>query len=107
MVPASLSPQPKKGMRNSSRLATNTCGGKIFCVASVSQPDWCLQQMMAGPSGMFSAPSTRYLRPTMFSKSHISISAQRVARVWRAPGMGAVSSIKRNRGGVMMAISSQ
>ena len=40
-------------------------------------------------------------------QKHISISAQRVARAWRAPGMGAVSSIKRNRGGVMMAISSQ
>ena len=44
----STKPQPNTGIQVSSRLATYTCHGKIFCKASVSQPDWCLEQITEG-----------------------------------------------------------
>ena len=43
----------------------------------------------------------------MCSSSHISINAQRVARVWMPRGKGAARIITANSGGVSTAMASQ
>ena len=96
MVLTIFSPQPKKGILNSSRLATNTCGGKISCRASVSQPLWCLAQMMDGLSGMFSAPTSRYFKPTMFFSDHIRIFTHCRATACAPLGIGMARIMKGN-----------
>ena len=52
-------PQPKKGSLWISRFITKTIGGKMSCSMMVSHADMCLDMTIAGPAGMFSAPTRR------------------------------------------------
>ena len=51
-------PQPKNGMKISSRLSTSTFGGPIRNCAKVSQAEECFHSTTCGSSGMFSSPAT-------------------------------------------------
>ena len=79
------SPHPKKGMRSSSRLRTQTCGANQRWSASVSHADSCLERMTVGSAGMFSSPATSDFTP------HVSESQNRLKRLHR------VTILHRNR----------
>ena len=62
--------QPKKGIHNNSRLATQACGGNTNCKDSVSHADWCLLNTTHACSGMLSRPRTSMRMPQITFSNH-------------------------------------